>query len=72
MIAEEAWRCDICKTRFDAGEEPAVDCNLADMPVVVFQAKFPGHNPKKGRNTIICHVCAEKGGMGNQYEDGIC
>jgi len=63
MIAEEAWRCDICRKRFGGEDTPAVDKNLEDLPIDIFQISFPGHRPKKGRNTMICISCAEKGGF---------
>jgi len=38
MIAEEAWRCDICRKRMSADDTPAVDCNLECMSVEMFQS----------------------------------
>jgi len=62
-VAECGWKCDICRKEYDCDETPSTDCNLSDMPVEIFQAQFPGHRPKKGRNTIICYHCdgGEKG-----------
>jgi len=54
------WRCDICRKRYESDTEPAINCNLNGMPVWIFQRNFPGHRPKKNRNTIVCHACSRE------------
>jgi len=62
-MTDSPWKCDICRKTYaiqhahDTDNKPAVDCMLACLPREVFQQKFPGHNPKKGRNTRICKTC---------------
>jgi len=58
MIAEFGWKCDICRKEYSSEDTPATDCDISSVPVEVFQERFPGHRPKKGRNTIICYECS--------------